>query len=122
MPFDEISRLRSRQMRAIILANGVRVSTSYLNKLERCCMEPLDTDLEYVRNEPRPINPASRFNAMLILPILGVLLVLVFISAAIFQFDLSGLIDTLIGLMMVLFVVMVAMLFWALAPRANKTQ
>jgi uncharacterized RDD family membrane protein YckC len=85
-------------------------------------MEPLDTDLEYVRNEPRPINPAARFNAMLILPIIGVLLVLVFISAAIFQFDLSGLIDTLIGLMMVLFIVMVAMLFWAFAPRANRTQ
>ncbi len=85
-------------------------------------MEPLDTDLEYVRSEPRPINPAARFNAMLILPIMGVLLVLVFISAAIFQFDLSGLVDTLVGLMMVLFLVMVAMLFWAFAPRSNRTQ
>jgi len=84
-------------------------------------MEPLDTDLEYVRTEPRQMSPASRFNAMLILPILGVLLVLVFISAAIFQFDLSGLIDNLIALMMILFVVMVAMLFWAFAPRASKT-
>ena len=121
MPFDEISRLRSRQMRAIILANEVSVSTPYPSKLERCCMEPLDTDLEYVRTEPRQMSPASRFNAMLILPILGVLLVLVFISAAIFQFDLSGLIDNLIALMMILFVVMVAMLFWAFAPRANKT-
>lgn len=85
-------------------------------------MEPLDTDLEYVRTEPRTISPTARFNAMLILPIIGILLVLLFISAAIFQFDLSGLIDTLIGLMMVLFVVMVAMLFWAFAPRANRTQ
>ena len=85
-------------------------------------MEPLDTDLEYVRSEPRPISPTTRFNAMLILPIIGVLLVLVFISAAIFQFDLSGLIDSLVGLMMLLFVVLVAMLFWALAPRANRTQ
>ena len=85
-------------------------------------MEPLDTDLDYMRTEPRPMNPASRFNAMLILPIIGVLLVLVFISAAIFQFDLSGLIDSLVGLMLLLFVVMVAMLFWALAPRANRTQ
>jgi hypothetical protein len=85
-------------------------------------MEPLDTDLEYARAEPRPMNPASRFNAMLILPIIGVLLVLLFISAAIFQFDLSGLIDSLVGLMMLLFVVMIAMLFWALAPRANRTQ
>jgi len=85
-------------------------------------MEPLDTDLEYIRTEPRSMNPAARFNAMLILPILGVLLVLVFISAAIFQFDLSGLVDTLVGLMMVLFVVLVAMLFWAFAPRRHRTQ
>ena len=85
-------------------------------------MEPLDTDLDYIRTEPRPGNPASRFNAMLILPIIGALLILLFISAAIFQFDLSGLIDSLVGLMMLLFVVLVAMLFWALAPRANRTQ
>jgi hypothetical protein len=85
-------------------------------------MEPLDTDLDYMRTQPRPVNPASRFNAMLILPIIGGLLVLLFISAAIFQFDLSGLIDSLVGLMMLLFVVLVVMLFWALAPRANRTQ
>jgi len=85
-------------------------------------MEPLDTDLDYVRTEPRQMNPASRFNVMLILPIIGVLLVLLFISAAIFQFDLSGLVDSLVGLMMVLFVVLVVMLFWAMAPRANKTE
>ena len=85
-------------------------------------MEPLDTDLQYARSEPRQMSPTARFNAMLILPIIGALLVLVFISAAIFQFDLSGLVDTLIGLMMVLFVVMVAMFFWAFAPRADRTQ
>jgi uncharacterized RDD family membrane protein YckC len=85
-------------------------------------MEPLDTDLDYVRNEPRPISPAVRFNVMLILPVIGVLIALVFIAAAIFQFDLSGLVDGLVALMMVLFVVMIAMLFWALAPRANRPQ
>jgi hypothetical protein len=85
-------------------------------------MEPLDTDLEYARAESRPMNPASRFNVMLILPIIGALLVLLFISAAIFQFDLSGLVDSLVGLMMLLFVVLIALLFWALAPRANRTQ
>ena len=85
-------------------------------------MEPLDTDLQYIRTEPRPANPAARFNAMLILPLLGLLLVILFISAAIFQFDLSGLIDSLVGLMMLLFVVLVAMLFWAFAPRADRTQ
>jgi len=85
-------------------------------------MEPLDTDLEYIRTEPRPADPTRRFNAMLFLPLLGGLLAIIFISAAIFEFDLSGLVDGLIALMMVLFVVMVGMLFWAFAPRANKTQ
>jgi hypothetical protein len=61
-------------------------------------MEPLDTDLEYARSGPRPARPGSRYNAMLIIPILGFLLVLTFIGAAVFQWDLSQLIDSLIGL------------------------
>ena len=82
-------------------------------------MEPLDTDLEYVRSRPRPARPGSRFNVMLIIPILGLLLVLTLIGAAVFQWDLSQLIDSLIGLFMVLFVVIIAMLFWAGAPKSR---
>ncbi|HYX51205.1 MAG TPA: hypothetical protein VE843_15770 [Ktedonobacteraceae bacterium] len=82
-------------------------------------MEPLDTDLEYVRSEQRSARPGSRFNVMLIIPILGFLLVLVFIGAAVFQWDLSQLIDSLIGLFMILFFVIVGMLFWAGAPKAG---
>jgi hypothetical protein len=83
-------------------------------------MEPLDTDLEYMRNEPRPAAPGSRFSVMLILPILGLLLILTFIGAAIFQWNLSDLIDSLIGLLLVLFFVAVAMMFWAGAPRSGR--
>ena len=82
-------------------------------------MEPLDTDLEYVQRGQRPSQPGSRFNVMLIIPILGLLLVLVFIGAAVFQWDLSGLIDSLIGLFMILFFVIVGLLFWAGAPKTH---
>jgi uncharacterized RDD family membrane protein YckC len=82
-------------------------------------MEPLDTDLEYVRRGQRPARPGSRFNAMLIVPILGFLLVLVFIGAAVFQWDLSQLIDSLIGLFMILFFVIIGLLFWAGAPKTG---
>ena len=83
-------------------------------------MEPLDTDLEYTSRTPRPSTPASRLGLMFIFPILGFLLILTFIGAAIFQWDLSNLIDGLIGVFLLLFVAFVAMLFWALAPRANR--
>ena len=83
-------------------------------------MEPLDTDLEYVRSGQRPARPGSRFNVMLILPILGLLLVLVFIGAAVFQWNLSQLIDSLIGLLMILFFVTVGMDFWPGGPRTRE--
>ena len=84
-------------------------------------MEPLDTDLaEYTPRTPRPSTPASRLGLMFIFPILGFLLILTFIGAAIFQWNLSDLIDGMIGVLLLLFVAFVAMLFWALAPRANQ--
>ena len=82
-------------------------------------MEPLDTDLEYVRSGSGPARPGSRYNVMLIIPILGFLLVLIFIGAAVFQWDLSQLIDSMIGLFIVLFFVIIAMLFWAGAPKSR---
>jgi hypothetical protein len=83
-------------------------------------MEPLDTDLEYVRSGPRPARPGSRYNVMLFIPILGFLLVLIFIGAAVFQWDLSQLIDSLIGLFLVMLVVIIALLFWAGAPGSHE--
>ena len=85
-------------------------------------MEPLDTDLEYVRSGSRPARPGSRYNVMLIIPILGFLLVLILIGAAVFQWDLSQLIDSFVGLFLVLFFVIIAMLFWAGAPRSGDVE
>ena len=87
---------------------------------ERLFMEPLDTDMDYMVRETRPQTPGSRMNALLILPILGFILILVFIAAAVFQLNLSDLIDSLMGLITLFFLVMIAMLFWALAPRAHR--
>jgi fumarate reductase subunit D len=83
-------------------------------------MEPLDTDLEYIRSGPRPAKPGSRYSAMLMIPILGLLLVLIFIGAAIFQWDLSTLVDSLVGLLLVLFVVTIGLFFWAGASRSRQ--
>jgi len=83
-------------------------------------MESLDTDMDYMVRETRPQTPGSRMNALLILPILGFILILVFIAAAVFQLNLSDLIDSLMGLITLFFLVMIAMLFWALAPRAHR--
>jgi hypothetical protein len=57
---------------------------------------------------------------MLFIPVLGLLLLLVFIGAATFGWDLSPLVDSLIGLFLVLFVIIVTMLFWAGAPRSGE--
>jgi UDP-N-acetylmuramyl pentapeptide phosphotransferase/UDP-N-acetylglucosamine-1-phosphate transferase len=83
-------------------------------------MEPLDSDLEYTLSEPRPSQPGSRVNFLLIFPILGALLIVVFICAAIFQWNLSDLIDSLVGVLLLLFFAFIAMLFWALYPRYHQ--
>jgi hypothetical protein len=82
-------------------------------------MEPLDTDRTYATNEPQPAPVGSRFNMLLILPIIGFILVLLFIGAAVFQWDLSDLVDSLVGVMLLLFAATIALLFWAMAPRTN---
>ena len=82
-------------------------------------MEPLDTDMDYMVRTPRTANPDSRFNVILILPVIGILLLLVFATAATFQLDLSDLIDSLMGLLILLFFVLIALLFWAMAPRVS---
>jgi len=82
-------------------------------------MEPLDTDMDYMVRGPRTANPDTRFNVMLVLPVIGILLLLVFIIAATFQLNLSDLVDSLMGLMILFFFVFIALLFWAMAPRAH---
>jgi hypothetical protein len=58
---------------------------------------------------------------MLIIPMLGFLLVLVLIGAAVFQWNLSGLIDSLIGLFLVLLAIIIGLLFWAGASRSGES-
>ncbi len=83
-------------------------------------MEPLDTDIEYVSNAPSPSTPASRLSILYIFPILGVLLVLFFVGAFAFQWDLSVFVDNLVVLMVVLFFIFTGIVFWALAPRGGR--
>ena len=83
-------------------------------------MEPLDTDMEYMVHPRQPVNTRTRFNMMLIFPILGILLILLFISAAIFQIDLSNFVDVLAAIMLILFAVFVITIFWAFYPRAHQ--
>ncbi|HEX4715203.1 MAG TPA: hypothetical protein VH164_09780 [Ktedonobacteraceae bacterium] len=84
-------------------------------------MEPLDSDIEYMSNAPRPATPASRLSILYIFPILGVLLVLFFAASAIFQFNISALVDNLVVLMVVLFFVFAGIIFWSLSLRTRES-
>lgn len=81
-------------------------------------MEPIETDMEY-GTVPRPARPDARLNMLLIFPIIGFLILLFFIAAALFQINISGVVDPLVGLMLLFFFVFIIGLFWALAPRGN---
>jgi len=84
-------------------------------------MEPLDTDMDYMVRTQGAANPDSRFNVLLVMPVFGILLLLIFAIAAIFQINLSDLIDSLMGLLIFLFFVLIALLFWAMAPRVRSS-
>ena len=84
-------------------------------------MEPLDTDMDYMVREPRPMKQSTRMNVLFVLPIIGGIIMLLFISAALFQFDLSNIVDTIMGLMILFFIIFIALLFWAMAPRGQQS-
>ncbi len=83
-------------------------------------MEPIDTDFDYVAQQSRKTDLRARFNWLYILPILGVLWVVYLILAVIFQWPLAGQVDTIMVLMVLLFLVIVGLLFWAMAPKSNR--
>jgi len=85
-------------------------------------MEPLDSDIEYVNNAPRPSTPASRLSILYIFPVMGILLILFFSWALVSQVNISVLVDNLVVLMVVLFFIFTAIVFWALAPRAGENR
>ena len=84
-------------------------------------MEQLDTDIEYLSNAPRPSTPAERLSILYIFPVLGVLLVLFFVTAIFLQWNISVLVDNLVVLMVVLFFAFTSIVFWALAPHPNRS-
>ena len=80
-------------------------------------MEQLDNEYEYVERKP---NPRARFNWLYIVPGLGAVWLLVLLCAAIFQIPLTGIIDPVMGMMIVMFFVLAGLLFYALAPKSNR--
>jgi len=81
-------------------------------------MEPLDSDFEYAE---RKADPRARFNWLYIVPALGAAWLLYLLAAAIFQFSISDAIDPIMSLMIVLFFVLVGLMFWAMAPKSNRS-
>jgi fatty acid desaturase len=85
-------------------------------------MEPLDSDLDYVVRERKPSRFATRnarFNWLLIVPGLGLLWVLYLIGAALFQWDVSNVVGPVMVLMILGFLLLGGLLFWANSPKAN---
>ncbi len=83
-------------------------------------MEPLDTDFDYVVREPRrprTIARNTRFNILMFMPALGALWLLYLIGAAVFQWPVTNVVNPVMTLMLRIFVAMVAVLFWAFAPK-----
>ena len=83
-------------------------------------MEPIDTDFDYVAQQSRKTDLRARFNWLYILPILGVLWVVYLILAVIFEWPLAGQVDTIMVLIVLLSLVIVGLLFWAMAPKSNR--
>lgn len=86
-------------------------------------MEQIDSDLDYVvqQREAQRANPDGRFNWLLVVPTLGMLWLLYLLLAAIFQWPVTGVVDPIMSIMILVFFGTVALLFWAYAPRVKKS-
>ena len=83
-------------------------------------METRGNDLEYSADQSQDAASRARFNWLYIIPGLGALWLLFLAGAALFQWPVGGVVNPVMSIMLVLFFVAVGLLFWALAPRANK--
>jgi uncharacterized membrane protein len=88
-------------------------------------MEPLDTDFEAIAREStrrrrKPISANTRFNILLIFPILGLIWLLYLVGAAVFQWSVTAVVDPIMTLMIFLFLAVAACIFWAMAPRSEQ--
>ncbi|MDQ2716940.1 MAG: hypothetical protein M3Z08_18710 [Chloroflexota bacterium] len=81
-------------------------------------MEPLDTDMDYQR---RPANRRSRLGMLFLFPLIGILIVVFFAAAGFFQINISGMVNWLMGFMILLFALLVILLFWGMAPGSRKS-
>jgi Kef-type K+ transport system membrane component KefB len=81
-------------------------------------MEPIETDFDYVAQ--RSQNPRSRFNWLYIIPSLGIVWLVFLFASALFQWPITNVVNPIMSFMIVVFFVLVAMLFYALAPRSNR--
>ncbi len=90
-------------------------------------MEPLDNDFDYaairekvaVQRRSRSISRTARFNFLLIIPALALLWVLYLIGAAVFQWRITDAVNPIMTLMIFLFLLAAAILFWATAPKSE---
>jgi len=84
-------------------------------------MEPIDTDFDYVARQSREADPRARFNWLYMLPVVGILWVVYLSLAVIFEWPLSNIVDQVMMLSVLFFLVIVGLLFWAVAPRATQS-
>ena len=87
-------------------------------------MEPLDSDFEYVVRQPRKrrtLSTATRYNFLLIFPTLGILWLLYLVGAAVFQWPVTNVVSPVMVLMIILFALLVAIMFWIMAPKSDRT-
>jgi hypothetical protein len=88
-------------------------------------MEPLDTDVDYEKlarapRHRRTVKRDTRFNVMLVFPLLGLLWLLFLAGSALFQWSISSVVNPVLGFMLVVFAAFIVIIFWASAPGAKK--
>jgi hypothetical protein len=84
-------------------------------------MEPIDSDFEYSTDSARGLDLRSRFNWLYLIPSLGLLWLAYITLAVIFQWPVSGAVNPFMTSMIVVFFVFVILLFWAMAPKENRS-
>ena len=86
-------------------------------------MEQIDSDYEYTaaaRRQPGEAELKQRFNWLYIIPILGSLWLLFLFLSAIFQWSISAVVNPVMTIMILVFILMAGLLFWAMAPKSNR--
>ena len=86
-------------------------------------MEQIDSDYEYraaTRQQPGEAELKKRFNWLYVIPVLGSLWLLFLFVAAVFQVPISAVVNPIMTIMILIFLLMGGLLFWALAPKSNR--